>query len=150
MHSSRFPGGALFAGQHAVVVGAGNSSIDVCQDLALRAAASVTMVQRSTTCVMTRDYVCDAIRAAFPEDVPLDVADFRFLSIGIGQRKRMAIEDQATAWKASRELHEKLRKGGVSFDLGPEGQGVYPLLFERFGGELRSRSSWQSIAKSAR
>ena len=141
MHSSRFPGGALFAGQHAVVVGAGNSSIDVCQDLALRAAASVTMVQRSTTCVMTRDYVCDAIRAAFPEDVPLDVADFRFLSIGIGQRKKMAIEDQAAAWEANKELHAKLRKGGLSFNLGPEGQGVYPLVFERFGGELRARSS---------
>ncbi|PIL34652.1 hypothetical protein GSI_03431 [Ganoderma sinense ZZ0214-1] len=92
------------------------------------------MVQRSTTCVMTREHVCAAIRAAFPDDAPLDVSDFRFLSIGIGQRKKMAIEDQAAAWEANRELHEKLRKGGVSFDLGPEGQGVYPLVYERFGG----------------
>ncbi|KAI1793660.1 dimethylaniline monooxygenase (N-oxide-forming) [Ganoderma leucocontextum] len=133
-HSSRFPGGALFASRHAVVVGAGNSSIDVCQDLVLRNAASVTMVQCSTTCIMSRDYVCDAIRATFPEDVPLDIADFRFLSIGLGQRKKMAVENQASVWEANRELHEKLRKGGVSFNLGPEGQGVYPLVFERLGG----------------
>ena len=40
---SEYGGGAPFAGLHAVVVGAGNSSIDVCQDLTLHGAASVTM-----------------------------------------------------------------------------------------------------------
>ncbi|KAI1793658.1 FAD/NAD-P-binding domain-containing protein [Ganoderma leucocontextum] len=120
VHSSRFPGGALFSGQHAVVVGAGNSSIDICQDLALRNAASVTMVQRSTS-------------EAYSEDVPLEVADLRFFSIGLGLRKKMAVENQAVAWEAHKELHEKLRKGGVSFNLGPDGQGVPILVYERLG-----------------
>lgn len=134
VHSSRFPGGALFAGQHAVVVGAGNSSMDICQDLALRNAVSVTMVQRSTSCVMSLDFIADIFRESYSEDIPLDVADLRFFSIGHGLRKRMAIENQALAWEAHKELHEKLRKGGVSFNLGPEGQGVPILVFERLGG----------------
>ena len=45
----------------------------------------------------------------------------------------MATQDMA--WAAHKELHDKLRQGGVLFDLGPEGQGVYPLVFERLGGE---------------
>ena len=134
LHSSAFPGGEHFAGQKAVVVGAGNSSIDVCQDLALRGASSVTMVQRTRSCVMTREYVCDQVRGAFPENVPLEVADFRFASMPLGLLKQVLIADQDSAWKANKELHDKLRKGGVNFDLGPEGQGVYPLVFERLGG----------------
>ncbi|RPD53948.1 FAD/NAD-P-binding domain-containing protein [Lentinus tigrinus ALCF2SS1-7] len=146
LHSSAFPGGEHFAGQKAVVVGAGNSSIDVCQDLALRGASSVTMVQRSRSCVMTRDFVCDQVRGAFPENVPLDVADFRFASMPLGLLKQVLIADQDSAWEANKELHEKLRKGGVNFDLGPEGQGVYPLVFERLGGYWMDKGGADLIA----
>ncbi|PIL34655.1 hypothetical protein GSI_03434 [Ganoderma sinense ZZ0214-1] len=146
VHSSRFPGGALFAGQHAVVVGAGNSSIDICQDLALRNAASVTMVQRSTSCVMSLDFLADIFRESYSEDIPLEVADLRFFSIGHALRKRMAIENQALAWEAHKELHEKLRKGGVSFNLGPEGQGVLILVFERLGGYWMDKGAADLIA----
>ncbi|KAI0755488.1 dimethylaniline monooxygenase (N-oxide-forming) [Fomes fomentarius] len=134
VHSSVFPGSAQFAGMHAVVVGAGNSSIDICQDLALRGARSVTMVQRSRSCVMTREYVCQQGRAGFPEDVPLEISDMKFGAISFGLMKKMLVADQDAAWEANKELHDKLRKGGVNFDLGPEGQGVYPLVFERLGG----------------
>ena len=134
LHSSRFPGGAPFAGQHAVVVGAGNSSIDICQDLALRGAASVTMVQRSTTCIMSRDFVTAFIKSLYLEDVPLDISDFKVASAGMGVRKQLAIEAQAFVLDAHQELHEKLRGAGLSVDLGPEGGGVYPLVYERLGG----------------
>ncbi|KAM5545582.1 hypothetical protein V8D89_000620 [Ganoderma adspersum] len=134
LHSSRFPGGTPFAGQHAVVVGAGNSSIDVCQDLALRGAASVTMVQRSASCVMSRDFAWAFLQTLYPDDVPLEVSDFKVASAGMALRKRLAIEGQAQVWEANRELHEKLRRGGVNVNLGPEGEGIYPLVYERLGG----------------
>nr|VWO94810.1 L-ornithine 5-monooxygenase (L-ornithine N(5)-oxygenase) [Ganoderma boninense] len=134
LHSSRFPGGASFAGLRAVVVGAGNSSIDVCQDLALRGATSVTMVQRSASCVMSRDIAWAFLQTLYPDDVPLEVSDFKVASVGMGLRKRLAIEGQAQVWEASRELHEKLRRGGVDVNLGPEGEGIYPLVYDRLGG----------------
>ncbi|KAI0741575.1 FAD/NAD-P-binding domain-containing protein [Daedaleopsis nitida] len=146
VHSSRFPGGALFNGLNAVVVGAGNSAIDIAQDLALRGAKSVTQVQRSRSCVMTRDYVCDQIANAFPESMSLEASDFRFGAMSMGMLKTVSVATQEIAWEAHKELHDKLRKGGVLFDLGPEGQGVYPLVFERLGGYWMDKGGADLIA----
>ncbi|PIL34644.1 hypothetical protein GSI_03423 [Ganoderma sinense ZZ0214-1] len=146
VHSARFGGGAACAGMRAVVVGAGNSAADICEDLALGGAAGVTMVQRSPTCVVTRDFFCAPLRAAWPEDVPLDVLDFRFVSTGFGLLKTLAIEDQAAAWEANGELYEKLRKGGVSLQFGPEGQVLYPRVLEQFGGYWMDKGTSDLIA----
>ncbi len=134
MHSQQFAGGTPYAGKRVVVIGAGNSSIDICQDLVLRGAESVTMVQRSQTCVLAREYVCELLRRSFPEDVPLPVADFRWGSFPLGLLKQLTIADQQSAWDANKELHDKLRKGGLNLSMGPEGQGIYLLTLERGGG----------------
>lgn len=134
MHSQQFAGGAPYVGKRVVVIGAGNSSIDICQDLVLRGAESVTMVQRSQTCVLAREYVCELLRRSFPEDVPLPIADFRWGSFPLGLLKQLTIADQQSAWDANKELHDKLRKGGLNLSMGPEGQGIYLLTLERGGG----------------
>lgn len=134
MHSQHFAGGSLYAGKRVVVIGAGNSSIDICQDLVWRGAESVTMVQRSQTCVLAREYVCGLLRQSFPEDVPLPIADFRWGSFPLGLLKQLTIADQQSAWDANKELHDKLRKGGLNLSMGPEGQGIYLLTLERGGG----------------
>jgi cation diffusion facilitator CzcD-associated flavoprotein CzcO len=53
MHSSQFSSGARYRGKRAIVIGTGNSGHDVAQDLYSNGAASVTMVQRSPTCVVS-------------------------------------------------------------------------------------------------
>ena len=134
-HSSAYPGGAALAGRRVVVIGAGQSAADLCSDLSLRGAAEVTMVQRSTSCVMTRDYVNAQVKKAFPEGVPMEVSDLRYTSHPLGLTRQECIANFDSAMAENKELHDKLRKGGVHADLGPEGQGVYPLVYERFGGE---------------
>ena len=141
VHSSQYPGARALAGKRVVVVGAAQSAADICQDLALRGsteeglAGSVTMVQRSPTCVMTRDFVNGQVKGAWPEDVPVEVSDFRFAAFPLKLMRQIAIASQEQALEAHREVHEKLRKGGAHVDLGPEGQGVYPLVYERYGGK---------------
>ncbi|KAH9940017.1 dimethylaniline monooxygenase (N-oxide-forming) [Epithele typhae] len=134
MHSSLYPGGRALAGQRVVVVGAGQSGSDIAQDLALNRAGAVTLVQRSTTCVMLRDWVGRQVKGAFPEGVPMAASDLRFAALPLGLMRATAIATQDAAMRDHEELHAKLRKGGVSVDLGPEGQGVYPLVFERYSG----------------
>ena len=134
MHSSRYPGGAHFAGKGAVVVGAGNSAIDICQDLVLKGAAEVTMVQRSATCVVAREFVNEFQRKTWPEDEPLEISDFKFMTVPLALMKKLAIADQQAIRDAHREMHDNLRKGGLNVTMGPEGQGAYLLYYEKGGG----------------
>ena len=101
----------------------------------------------------------EGLQAGLPGSKTLDVIQFAYDDAGYianrvattlrlhGSMFDAASPDQAAEMgaklveEANKELHAKLRKGGLSFNLGPEGQGVYPLVFERFGGELRARSS---------
>jgi cation diffusion facilitator CzcD-associated flavoprotein CzcO len=53
MHSSQFSSGLRYQGKRAIVIGTGNSGHDVAQDLYSNGAASVTIVQRSPTCVVS-------------------------------------------------------------------------------------------------
>lgn len=135
VHSQDYQGGVEHAGKRAVIIGAGNSSIDVCQDLVFQGAASVTMIQRSSTCVMSREYIARQQRATFLEDLPLAISDFKFASLPFGLLKKLNIADQQAAWEEDRELHDKLRKGGVKLNMGPEGEGLYLLVMERGGGK---------------
>ncbi|RPD81236.1 dimethylaniline monooxygenase (N-oxide-forming) [Lentinus tigrinus ALCF2SS1-7] len=146
LHSCDYAGGAQFAGKRVVVVGAGNSSIDVCQDLVLCGAESVTMIQRSSTCIMAREFIAGMQRAAFPEDVPLDIADFKWASFPLGLLKKLMIASEGAMWDAQKELHDKLRKGGVNLNMGPEGQGLYLLVMERGGGYWMDKGGADLIA----
>ena len=113
----------------------GNSAIDIAQDLALRGAASVTMVQRSPTCVIGRDFFCDTLHTLFPEERAIDASDLRFFSMPLGLYKKICIASQDATHAANAELHAKLRKGGVDLHDGPEGEGVYVLFYQRGGGK---------------
>ena len=138
MHSSKFPGGALFSGQHTVVVGAGNTGIDVCQDLHHHNARSITMVQRSSTCVVTGDNTSKHMEETWTLGNPVEVGDFKFASSPLGLQKKVMQGMQALLWDEEKELHEKLRKGGIKLNMGPEGQGQFLLVFERAGGKCES------------
>ncbi|KAM5545572.1 hypothetical protein V8D89_000610 [Ganoderma adspersum] len=107
-----FERGAAFAGQRAVVVGAGSSAAEVCEALAPAGAASVTMVQHAPTRGVARGR---------PDRGPGLPVRVRWV--------RAAEEDcdhwdhwQTAAWGSNTELYEKLRTG--------RGE---PAGFERFG-----------------
>ncbi len=138
MHSGRFPGGAAYAGKRVVVIGAGNSAIDICQDLVYHEADSVTMIQRSSTCVASRVYQLRAIGGAFPDDVPTEVSDFRAMAMPFALLKRLNIAVEPEAREFHEDMYEKLRNAGLKVHLGPEGQGLYILYLERGGGAFLS------------
>lgn len=137
LHSSQFRSAAPYKGQKVVVVGAGNSSIDVCHDLALSGAASVTMIQRSPTCVAGRD--ADNIRAQniFTDEIPIEVDDFKFQSISKGYIIKGCMTEafkQHYFGTVHKDVIAKVQKGGfvMSFEK-PQ----VVLWFERLGGEQR-------------
>ena len=134
LHSAAYGGGTPYAGQRVIVVGAGNSSIDVCQDLVLQGAKEVTMVQRSATCVVSRDKTTEAQMLRYPDSAPLDACDLRTASWPLGLLRRVAIANQQAMWDREKELHDRLRGAGVRLSMGSEGQGQHILVYERLGG----------------
>lgn len=135
-HSVQYNGPEELAGKRVVVIGAGNTGIDICQDLALTGVGEVTMVQRSSTCVMGRDFMTETLKHVFPEGVPMAVSDLRNAALPYGLLKKLNIKAQPYVWQAQKELHDKLRKAGIHLNMGPDGAGLFFLVLGRFGGTL--------------
>ncbi|GJE99191.1 NAD(P)/FAD-dependent oxidoreductase [Phanerochaete sordida] len=146
LHASAFDSPAPFEGKRVVVVGAGNSAIDVCQDLATRGAASVTMVQRSPTVVVSRSSVGEDMSHNWVKGEPVEVGDFKFAAQPLGFFKEMNQANPEALWARERELHAKLRKGGVQLYLGPEGEGQFLMVFARGGGYWLDKGGADLIA----
>ncbi|KAJ6599793.1 dimethylaniline monooxygenase [Mycena vulgaris] len=134
IHAGYYHGGAPFAGKRVIVVGAGNSAADICQDVSFHGARSVTMVQRSSTCVVSADTARAALERLWPANGPTDVADFKLNATPLPLLKRILSAREAENWEAEKETHRGLREAGLKLNMGSDGSGGYPLQFERFGG----------------
>ncbi|KAJ6627660.1 FAD/NAD-P-binding domain-containing protein [Mycena sp. CBHHK59/15] len=134
LHAGYYQGGAPFAGKRVVVIGAGNSAADICQDVSFHGARSVTMVQRSSTCVVSSANTRIPQERLWPEGVPTEVADFKANAMPLLLVKRILSAHEKEAWEAEKETHKGLREAGLKLNMGPDGSGAYVLMFEKFGG----------------
>ncbi|KAL0948592.1 hypothetical protein HGRIS_011150 [Hohenbuehelia grisea] len=134
IHTGSFNGAAPFTGKRVIVVGAGNTSADVCQDLVTHNAAEVTVVQRSSSCVISVNTVKDRLLAMWPEGVPTEISDFKSASMPFGLLKKIFIDGADDAWALEKEMHDGLRKAGLQLNMGPSGAGQLTLVYERLGG----------------
>ena len=134
MHATDFKGASPFSGKKTIVVGASQSASDICQDLASRGAASVTMVQRSSTVVAASALVGGWLEVFWPMHADPSVGDFRFASMPLGLLKRIEIGNKENRVAAQKEMLDGLLKAGLNVDEGPEGAGPILQIYERFGG----------------
>lgn len=135
MHASEYQGGEPFIGQRVLVVGAGNTSADICQDLAARGAKEVIMLQRSTTCVVSAAFIKKEFNVTWPEGEDIKCSDFKVAAMPLGLLKKLSIAAKDQTKEFDFEMHEKLLKGGLRLDQGLEGSGQKILVFERLGGQ---------------
>ncbi|KAJ7162751.1 FAD/NAD-P-binding domain-containing protein [Mycena crocata] len=134
IHAAAYAGGKAFAGKRTLVVGAGNSAADICQDLAFQGAAEVTMLQRSSSCVVSADNVRRLLERLWPADVPTEVADFKVQVMPYLLLREIGKVTTDRMWEAEKETHEGLREAGLSLTMGKDGSGQFVMIFERFGG----------------
>ncbi|KAJ7049309.1 dimethylaniline monooxygenase [Mycena amicta] len=134
LHTGQYHGPSGFTGKRIVIIGAGNSAADVAQDSVVAGAQSVTMVQRSSTCVMAVGSARAAQAGFWPEGVPTEIADFKLNAIPTLLVKQIMRSQEAKFWAAETATHEGLREAGLKLNMGPDGAGAYLLMFERFGG----------------
>ncbi|KAJ7349008.1 hypothetical protein DFH08DRAFT_697838, partial [Mycena albidolilacea] len=131
IHCADYKGGEPFAGKRVVVVGAGNTSADICQDLSFRGAESVTMVQRSSSYVVSSASVREMVERWYPEGIETDVADILLTGKPIPLMQRVAEETEASMLEQQKETHKGLREAGFSLVTN---KALFSLFYGGYGG----------------
>lgn len=135
-HSSEFSGAnPANAGKKAVIVGCCNSGHDIAQDF-FEKGYQVTMVQRSTTCVISSKAITDiGLKGLYDEDgPPVEDADLWLHGLPSELFKAQQIKVTAKQNEHDAEILEGLAKAGFALDTGPSGAGLFIKYFQRGGG----------------
>ena len=135
-HSSQFPGAKpqpshAQENRRAVVVGCCNSAHDIAQDY-YENGYHVTMVQRSSTCVVSSKNILDiSLGGLYCEDGPETAdADLLFMSMPNALLKRIGIDSTKEVAKRERDLRAGLANVGFKLDDGPDDSGNdHPFVF---------------------
>ena len=135
-HSSAHPGPDAYRGQKAVVIGSNNSAHDICAALHEHG-VHVTMVQRSSTCIVRSDSLIAALAGLYSEEaaargVSTYTADMTIASIPY----RLLAPFQKPLYDAMRakdaEYYAALARAGFRLDWGPDGSGLF-VKYHRCG-----------------
>ena len=134
-HSSEFPGvsGEGF-GKSVVVVGSCTSAHDIAHDF-VEKGYEVTMIQRSSTTVVSTDALMASLGGLFAEDgPPTEDADVVMNGMSTSLLKTMQVQASKKARSHDKNLLEGLTKAGYKLDDGPRESGIMFKYFQRAGG----------------
>lgn len=147
-HSSEFPGAREHSqGKKAVVVGSCNSGLDIAQDF-LEKGYAVTIVQRSSTNVVSSRSVLGISLGLYSEDgPPVEDADLLIQSIPTPVLKAIQVRSTALEAEKDKMILEGLEKAGFKLDRGPDGSGLFFKYFQRGGGYYIDVGASQLIAE---
>ncbi|KAH7124884.1 dimethylaniline monooxygenase (N-oxide forming) [Dactylonectria estremocensis] len=135
-HSSQFKGASAGRkGKKAVIVGSCNSAHDIAQDF-YEKGYDVTMVQRSTTCVVSSSALVNiALGGLYHENgPPVEDADVYFHSLPSDVLKATQVKVTELQAEHDKETIKGLEKAGFALDKGPSNAGLLMKYFQRGGG----------------
>ncbi|KAL4071717.1 hypothetical protein J3A83DRAFT_4093359 [Scleroderma citrinum] len=136
LHSSQYISPVEFTGKKVAVVGAGNSAHDIAMDL-YRSNADVTMIQRSSTCIISLEALIRSLGgiSKYNEHFPLDFADILGSAMPwLSFRVLLKGPTLHTASTIDKDLFSGLENVGFRTNLGIDGAGPLSLIFARGGG----------------
>ncbi|KAH7116185.1 hypothetical protein B0J11DRAFT_470398 [Dendryphion nanum] len=135
-HSSSFPGASpTSTSKKAVVIGSCNSGHDIAQDF-YEKGYDVTMVQRSSTCVVSSSSITNiALKGLYDEDgPPTEDADIFIWGIPNTLLKAQQVKLTKVQGGNDKAILEGLEKAGFKLDSGPSDAGLIFKYFQRGGG----------------
>lgn len=134
LHSSQYISASEYTGKRAVVVGACNSAHDIALDL-YHHGVDVTMIQRSSTCVISLNAFRASSEDKYNDHFPVGVADVLGYALPWPSlRKLLKDVTLRTASTIDKELLSGLENAGFRTNLGIDDVGPLSLFFERGGG----------------
>ncbi|RYP27850.1 hypothetical protein DL767_007498 [Monosporascus sp. MG133] len=146
-HSSEFKGAKKDAkGRKAVVIGSCNSALDIVQDF-YENGYDVTIIQRSTTAVMSSKAVMGLLGGLYSENgPPTEDADLLGWSVPSEVAKAQHIDANELLEVHDREMLQGLNDAGFKTDRGPMKAGLWFKYLQRGGGYYIDVGTSQLIA----
>ncbi|KAK4182154.1 putative monooxygenase [Podospora australis] len=135
-HSADFPGAKVEGkGKKAIVVGACNSSHDICQDY-YEKGYEVVMVQRSSTCVVSNKAALKVLMAVLYEEggPPVEDSDIWLWGWPSEIMKSLQVDLAKIQRNMDKDLLEGLEKAGFKTDKGVDEGGLFAKYLQRGGG----------------
>ena len=133
IYASDYKGGNEAEGRRVLVVGTGSSGHDVAQDLC-NAGAEVTMLQRSSTCVVSVDPGAARAYSIYSDDgLPIADADFVTNSFPFPLVAELHKDMTKRIAEMDRDLLQGLRAAGFALDFGEDESG-FLMKYHRYGG----------------
>src|SRR3982074_3688684 len=132
LHSSQYNDGEEWQGKKALVVGTGNSGHDIAQDLHSSGAA-VTMVQRSSTLIVSIEPSAQLVYAPYNEGT-LEDNDLIATSMPLALARKSHAMVTERSKKLDRELLDGLAGAGFKLDFGDGNTGWQFKYLTRGGG----------------
>ena len=135
VHSGAFNDAPAYAGKHCVVVGTATSGHDAAQELLNSGAASVTMVQREPSTVLSIDPVGRLLYAVYDEGHRTEQSDLILLAGGSYSSTARGSKALTEVYRViDQELVTKLNEAGFRTDYGHDGTGHIMKQHQRGGG----------------
>ncbi|AET38148.1 flavin-containing monooxygenase Ecym_2416 [Eremothecium cymbalariae DBVPG len=130
IHSSQYNSGVEFRGGKVLVVGSCSSAHDICQDL-YEQGAKVTMLQRSSTCIITAKHgTAHNNKGLYDEDGPkIETADHIFHSMPLSLLNGVMQQQYRASCKDDADLLAGLNEVGFKTNAGFNGTGLFGLYF---------------------
>lgn len=133
IHAQDYGDGFAATGARVLVVGTGSSGHDVAQNLYKRG-AQVTMLQRSSTCVVSVEPGASRAYSIYADDgPPVEDADFVTNSMPFPLLTEFHKQLTQRIAEMDKELLEGLTRAGFSLDFGEDGSG-FLMKYHRYGG----------------
>jgi cation diffusion facilitator CzcD-associated flavoprotein CzcO len=132
IHSSQYTDGEEWKGRKALVIGTGNSGHDIAQDLH-SSGAEVTMVQRSSTLVVSIEPSAQLVYAPYNEGT-LDDNDLLATSMPLKLARKSHAMTTEKSRALDKELLEGLERAGFKLDFGEDNTGWQFKYLTRGGG----------------
>jgi len=128
-HSDEFQGGADFAGKRALVIGAGVSGHELAHDLHEHG-ADVTMLQRSSTYVITYETYHKCFSTLFHEDMQYSPDFGDQMAYALPPERSDEVNKVLTrrAAEGDKDLLDALQARGFKINFGPGGGGILAII----------------------
>jgi putative flavoprotein involved in K+ transport len=139
-HSSVHPGPDRYQGKTCVVVGSNNSAFDICGALWEAGAASVTMVQRSSSHIVKSDALMEiGVGALYSEQavaagITTEKADLVFASLPYRIMHQFQIPLYEQMKERDKDFYARLEAAGFEHDWGDDGSGLFMKYLRRGSG----------------